>query len=296
MTLTCVGPHQQYLVSRLAGRHELCGWVGQTPARPAPGARLRELWKRYRDPLALWDHLSARKSNRREERRLEPLRQRLFYLQGHPPEFPAHCPHLYEDNVNAASCADFIRSCKPEVIVVNGTNLLRDSILDLGKDCRWGIINMHTGLSPYCRGGNCNLHAVLHRQIQFVGVTVHYIDKGIDSGDILLTGRPPVERTDTMESLEEKTFWLGVELVLAALEDLREGIAQRVPQWTKGHLFLKRTGYDYRPRLRVLANAVLHEQGLLRQYLMHQRNYDERVRLITTPRAEHVAQALAAAG
>src|SRR5262249_23121068 len=146
--------------------------------------------------------------------------------------------NLHCEDVNGPACVSFVSAARPDVIVVNGTNLLRGPMLDVGRSCRFGVLNIHTGLSPYTRGGNCNLHAILYRQIQCIGVTVHFIDAGIDSGDIVLTGRPRVEPGDTFEALEAKTFRLGEELLLAALEDLRAGTARRVPQWTPGRLFL----------------------------------------------------------
>jgi hypothetical protein len=73
-------------------------------------------------------------------------------------------------------------------------------------------------------------------------------------------------------------------LAFLALDDLSNGILARVKQWTKGRVFLKRTGYVYRPHLSRLANHILQEDGLICEYLAHRARFDEPVRLVESPR------------
>jgi folate-dependent phosphoribosylglycinamide formyltransferase PurN len=285
VTLTCASDPQKHLVSRLAKEHELAGWVSHGYAAPPRSRRLARLVSGLAGPYRAYSHLLARRENAAVDAALQPLWRSLFHEGGEPPRFPGDVPHVHTGDVNAAAAVSFVRERRPDVIVVNGTNLLRAPMLEAGAACRYGILNIHTGLSPYTRGGNCNLHSILHRQVQCVGVTVHYIDPGIDSGDIVLTGRPPVTPEDTFESLDAKTFRLGEELLVTALEDLREGTARRVRQWTPGRLFLKRTGYEYAPGLRSAANRILREEDLLGRYLRHRDVYDETVAIVTTERS-----------
>lgn len=290
LALVCPGDYQAYLVGQLRAQHELCGYVLHTTRPLSRMDRLRARWKRYRNPYLFLDHFLARRETAQQDRNVEELHRSLFSGNCTSPRFPDDVEHLHVHDVNDAACCNLIRRLQPEAIVVNGTNLLRDPVFAVAESCRYGIINIHTGLSPYSRGGSCNLHAIMHRQIQYVGVTVHYIDKGIDSGDIIFTDRPTIALADTIESIEEKNFRLGIDLLLLALEEIREGVANRVKQWTTGRLFLRRTGYEYSPRLRVLANRILQEEGLLRQYLAHKAIYDERVRLITSPRSRALSR------
>ncbi len=167
----------------------------------------------------------------------------------------------------------------PDVLCVDGTNLLRQPMLELIPRLRYGIINMHTGLSPYSRGGNCNLFMLLEGHPELVGVTIHHIDAGIDSGDIIVTARPDLAADDTYECIEAKTFRLGADLMQIALRQLVEGRAERVRQWDKGKLFLRRTGYLYDIELRVRVNQLL-ESGLLRDYLADRNRRDANVRLV----------------
>jgi hypothetical protein len=285
VALVAPGLWQRHLLWRLSREHELVGYVLQESPPGPREARVLETLKRYRDPHRLLDHLDARRALRESERRASAVRRELFFVDGAEPDAPA-VPSVRVPSVNDGPATELVQRLAPDVVVVNGTNLLRGPALAAGAPSRFGILNIHTGLSPYSRGGSCNLHAVLHGQLQLVGVTVHHIDAGIDSGDIVLSGRPDVTPEDTIETLDDRSFRLGEDLLMVALEDLREGCSRRVRQWTAGRLFLKRTGYVYRPRLRVMANRLLHEGGLIQQYLAHRANYDERVSIVVSARSQ----------
>src|SRR6185369_2573584 len=124
------------------------------------------------------------------------------------------------------------------VVAVNGTRLIRQPLLRQAASLRLGLINLHTGLSPYSRGGNCNLFMLLEDHPELVGITIHYIDEGIDSGDIIITARPDMDHDDTIETIDVKTFELGNRAMVSALQQLHAGCAERVKQWTPGKEFL----------------------------------------------------------
>jgi methionyl-tRNA formyltransferase len=215
----------------------------------------------------------------RYERTARPVVQALFFRDGRAPAMPAGIPVVEVENINSQEAVDVVAGGNPDVICVDGTNLLRAPMLDLLPRLRYGIINRHTGLSPYSRGGNCNLFMLLEDHPELVGVTIHHIDAGIDSGDIILSARPDLTADDTYESIEAKAFSLGAGLMLGALRQLQEGRAQRVKQWEKGKLFLRRTGYVYDIDLKVRVNRLI-EGGLLRDYLADRTRRDAGVRVI----------------
>ncbi len=142
-----------------------------------------------------------------------------------------------------------------------------------------GFINLHTGLSPYARGGNCNLFMLLEGKPQYVGATIHYIDSGIDSGDIIRTIRPEMHAGEPFEFIDAKVFIEGVEAMVSSLEHLFQDSAPRVRQWTEGQLFLRKTGYNYSPHVRLQVNRKL-GQGMLKEYLDNRETMDSDVRLV----------------
>lgn len=283
VVLCCDGPWQRVLVAAVARRYELAGivFVHFTP-RSAGTNRWRRAWRRYSrylDPRTLVRHLRARGLLRRSEEAAEPLVRELSRVGGEPARVPEHVPVLHVPDVNDARAVAFVEERAPDVVCVNGTNLLRAPMLDLIPRIPHGIVNLHTGLSPYSRGGNCNLFMLLEGRPERVGVTIHHIDRGIDSGDIIRTARPRLEPDDTFETIHAKAFRLGIDLMVEAVAELVEGRARRVKQWTEGKLFLRRTGYRYSPWMRVRVNRRL-ENGLIADYLADRERRDRGIRLV----------------
>lgn len=275
--LCCDGLYQRSLIQRAAAAFTLVGVVLHRPVDP--GRTLAARLRRYRSPLTLLRHLQARYLMRGYQRQAAPLVRELFYPDGQPPLIPGGIPVVSVANVNDPAAVDLVRGWAPDIVLVNGTNLLRQPMLDLIPDMPLGIINLHTGLSPYTRGGNCNLYVLLQGHPEWVGITVHHIDPGIDSGDLIITARPELEPGDNYEMIDAKTFRLGIDRLLDAVDQLRQGRAARVRQWEEGQLFLRRTGYVYAPWQRVQVNRLL-AGGLLRDYLAHQASRDAEVRLV----------------
>lgn len=273
--LTCPGPLQEHLVRRIATEQTLVGWLTMSTPRPTFRRRVQSCVSRYRNPVRLAEHLEGRRACRQYEQQAQPLFSALF--EDDVPELPGTLPRRHVHDVNTPEAIEFLRDLQPDCLVVYGTNLLRDPYFDGRIGDRLPIINLHTGLSPYSRGGNCNLFCILHGQLQLVGVTVHHIDRGVDSGDIIFSARPSITEADTFERLELKACRLGEDLMMQALREQTTGDLVRHPQREHGRLFLKRTGYIYRPYHRFLANQLLSQGGLVKQYLAQQSRFDEGV-------------------
>ena len=265
---------------RLAAQFDLVGVVVHAPSK-AKGSLISRL-SRYANPIKLIGHLRARQLMGRYAAKARPLLEALFFSDGQAPEISDHLPLVRVENINAPAAVEFVAQRRPDIVCVNGTNLLREPMLALIPGIRHGIINLHTGLSPYSRGGNCDLFMLLDGHPELVGITIHYIDKGIDSGDIIITARPELATEDNYEMIEAKSFRLGIDMLLVAVRQLQEGRAERVKQWEPGKLFLRRTGYVYEPNHRVRVNRMLAD-GLISDYLAHRRERDSGIRLIGRP-------------
>ncbi len=111
--------------------------------------------------------------------------------------------------------------------------ILRPELIDLFPR---GCINLHAALLPYNRGWHTNVWPILDGTP--AGVTVHYIDPGVDTGDIIAQERIPIEPTDTGGSLHEKIIRRQVDLFKEIWPLIREGKTSRTPQdhsKTTGH-------------------------------------------------------------
>jgi methionyl-tRNA formyltransferase len=277
VVMCCDGTYQRHLIRRVSEEFDLLGVILHK-SQNAKGTLLSRA-SRYKNPLDLIRYLKARRLIADCETQAKASVDRLFHSNGRELEIPDDVPIIDVENVNNQGAVRFLEKLNPDLVCVNGTNLLRKPLLDLIPRWRLGCINLHTGLSPYSRGGNCNLFMLIEGHPELVGLTIHHIDSGIDSGDIIITARPELEPNDSYEIIEAKTFYLGIELMLVAIRQLQEGRAQRVKQWETGKLFLKRTGYVYNPYQRVRVNRLL-EDGLIVRYIANRERIDAGVRLI----------------
>jgi hypothetical protein len=163
----------------------------------------------------------------------ERVRQERSFF-GHDAEFVADGPgcaarRIRPGELNSPETLDFLASQKADTVVVFGTNLIKPPLLG-----RWPgrMINMHLGLSPYYRGTATNFYPLLNLEPEYVGVTIHLIDAGIDSGPILRHARPRLSPDDMPHVIGCKTILAGIEAVLAVLECLdRERRVEGTPQW-----------------------------------------------------------------
>jgi len=103
--------------------------------------------------------------------------------------------------------------------------LISPAVIGLAKG---GFINTHPSLLPYNRGKHYNFWALVE-QAPF-GVSLHFVDEGIDSGDIVAQQAIPYDWEDTGETLYAKAGLAMVELFKSAYPQIRSGSIRRIPQ------------------------------------------------------------------
>ena len=115
---------------------------------------------------------------------------------------------------------EIIRDYKPDVIVVIAFGqIIPESILEIPK---YGCVNIHGSLLPKYRGAAPIQWAVLDGEKES-GVTSMLMDRGIDTGDILLKRSIKLAEDETSGSLFDKLMALGAETLLETLEGLEKG-------------------------------------------------------------------------
>lgn len=92
-----------------------------------------------------------------------------------------------------------------DTYVVFGSSFIKGWLIDflIAKSA----LNIHMGLSPYYRGSSCNFWAMYDSLPNFVGATIHYLSKGLDSGPIIFHSVPKFEKEDpfafTMKAVKQ---------------------------------------------------------------------------------------------
>lgn len=95
-------------------------------------------------------------------------------------------------NVNDPETHSLLRRIDPELVLVSGTNLVGRKTIELADRGR-GILNLHTGISPYIKGGpNCTNWCLAERRYDLIGSTIMWLDAGIDTGALVATERAPL--------------------------------------------------------------------------------------------------------
>lgn len=94
---------------------------------------------------------------------------------------------------------------------------------------RLGCINVHASLLPKYRGGAPIHHAIINGETE-TGITIMYMDKGMDTGDIITTKSIPIANTDTVETMHDKLSTLGASLLEDTLPSIINGTNSRIPQ------------------------------------------------------------------
>lgn len=115
----------------------------------------------------------------------------------------------------------------PELIVVAAYGkILPEEILNAPKH---GSINVHSSLLPKYRGAAPINWAILDGETE-TGVSIMYMAKELDAGDVILQKRTPIGRSENAQELTARLAELGAEALSEAVASLAAGTASRTPQ------------------------------------------------------------------
>lgn len=128
--------------------------------------------------------------------------------------------------VGKANLADVLYRFEPEIaVLVQFRQVLSTEEINIPKYC----INIHPSLLPKYRG-HWAISRMLEDHEKETGVTVHYLDEGIDTGDILLQKTVPIHPEDNEMTLRKKLLRQEVEVMYEAIGLLKSGAAPRISQ------------------------------------------------------------------
>lgn len=135
--------------------------------------------------------------DRLAEARLKTISQHNDYQSV---EFPNSEPVLSR-LINSKATAARLRALRPDILLVCGAPILKPHIFDIPTIT---TINIHFGISSAYRGENTIFWPIKEGQFEDIGATVHKIDAGVDTGDVLIEYYPEVSPGDDEISLELK--------------------------------------------------------------------------------------------
>ena len=136
-------------------------------------------------------------------------------------------PILQPKTVNDPEFIESLKQNRPDVIIVVAFGqILSEIFLKIPKQF---CINLHSSLLPKYRGAAPIHRAILNGDTKS-GITTMIMDKGMDTGDILLMQETPIHQTDTAQNLHDTLSEMGGALVLETLKRLEENTLLPVQQ------------------------------------------------------------------
>ncbi len=196
MILCGRSPRHQHVANRLCKAAQPVAIV-QEVGSDFNAAKLFKLLSR---PNILW-----RKVWRwlRDRRRYTGNGEANFFFDDQVPKLDREDLIVEVPHINHPDVVALADKLQPDVIAVFGTSLIKGELLEKG---RLGIVNLHGGLSPHYRGADCTFWALHNGEPEQVGCTLHFIDAGIDTGNLIAHVSPEVKAGDDELTL----FWRAV--------------------------------------------------------------------------------------
>lgn len=119
--------------------------------------------------------------------------------------------------INSITCANLIKKLKIDILINGGAGIYDRSIIDIKNLL---ILNGHWGILPYYRGINVIEWAFLNGDK--LGATVHLIDRGIDTGDILITEELNLVSCNSIGDLRLQGYNFTAKLLAKSIKGLLE--------------------------------------------------------------------------
>lgn len=138
-------------------------------------------------------------------------------------------------NINDTSAIKALHQEKPDAIIVFGTGIIKKAMIDA---CPPNIFNLHGGDPESYRGLDTHLWAIYHRDFTSLITTLHRIDPGLDTGNIIIQSQIPLNHGIKLHQLRAANTEVCVKLSLAAIDMYtRHGNVIERPQRSLGRYY-----------------------------------------------------------
>lgn len=146
----------------------------------------------------------------------------------------AQCPFIVNSDVNSAEAREELAEFGADIFVSMSFNqILRSSFLSIPP---MGVINCHARALPRYRGRNVLNWAIINGENEF-GITVHYVDEGIDTGDIVHQRNIPITERENYSDLLKIAHTECANVLIESLDMIKDEKIVRKPQSLFGHGF-----------------------------------------------------------
>ncbi len=146
---------------------------------------------------------------------------------------PVCQPRTLRDEAFAA----YLDEMKPDLILVVAFGMiLPPNVIHYP---RFGCLNVHASLLPKYRGAAPMQRAIMDGESE-TGITIMYMDEGLDTGDMIAREATPISDTDNLESIHDRLAEMGARMLVSAVASVVEGRAVREKQDEAGSSYARK--------------------------------------------------------
>lgn len=152
-------------------------------------------------------------------------------------------PYSYCENINAPDFLQYCQELNIDLIAsVSPTQIFKEDLINLPK---YGCINIHTAKLPNYRGLFPVYWAMANGE-KTLGISIHYIEKEIDTGKIILESESEIPQQTTLDNMITVTKIKGAELLVEAIKQIDSGKAKTFYAEGEGSYFSFPTPQSYK--------------------------------------------------
>ncbi len=176
---------------------------------------------------------------------------------------------IEKNEINKSNFIDIISKINPKCISLYSVSIVKQELISLFSK---KLFNIHAGLSPYYRGTATNIWPIINNQLEYIGMTIHHVESGIDSGGIIIQGRPKLEIDDNSHTMACKNTELASDLMVRTIDRFvkKESVPDFTQDLSKGKQYYFK---DFDLKTVETLNRLI-ERGIVGEYLENQKEID----------------------
>lgn len=145
-------------------------------------------------------------------------------------------------SINSKDTIELLQSINPDLVVVNGTRIISKKVL---QSLHCDFINTHAGITPMYRGVHGAYWALVNNDIENSGVTVHFVDEGIDTGNIINQSQVVPTSKDNFSTYPLLQLASGIKMLISAVENYFNGNIETLTAKGESKLYSHPTIWSY---------------------------------------------------
>ncbi len=236
-----------YLVENLQNKHTICGMAVQK-AKPSD----KPVINPYENDRLYQKHFKLRDDT-----------ENYYYKGINPDNILENIPQVFVDcdTLNQDRTVNYIRKCRPDVLISFGVTYLKKDILEICPDNSY---NIHNGLVPWYKGSSAHFWAFYFLEPTYAGCTFHKLARRLDGGEVVHQCVGKLEIGDGLHDVSCKSLMLMSEDICRLMDILDvEGKLNSTPQKGHGRMYLNK---DFRPEhLRLIYE--MYDNKIVDEYL-----------------------------